>query len=383
MPANAGWPVHTHTHQFNGPFSGTTRVGQYQKGKTNLVFTLDYTEARDSEWQWHQLGHMQICTLLQTDNHASTPPLSFFFRPDALPATQSTASKHWRPQVDLYSGHKTVEWSAYTNSMQLWFAECQTSYIVFVRFCVTTASKIISYNFAIVFYLVMTSHDTISGRTMLCVWQSNAAAIGDTSVVDNKTLSDVVKGVSKLTADDTTCRTVTGTVAAAAVTAATVPPASHLLSQDTSAAIVAPVANRLLLLDLTWLIAPPHTHTHPFNGPLSGTTQVSWYQKEKPIWILLKQETVSGSGISWAICKSAARSRQITMPAPHHSVFYRPDALPAAQPTASKHWRQYIAPPMMMYSPCFCSPVDKQCFCVWIGPWQLLGLTQCYIAVRS
>jgi len=48
-------------------------VGQYQKGKTNL----DFTEARDHEWQWHQLGHMQVCTLLQTDNHASTPPLSF------------------------------------------------------------------------------------------------------------------------------------------------------------------------------------------------------------------------------------------------------------------------------------------------------------------
>jgi len=47
---------------------------------------------------------------------------------------------------------------------------------------------------------------------------------------------------------------------------------------------------------------------------------------------------VSGSGISWATCKSASRSRQITMPVPHHSkVFYRPDALPAAQPTASKH----------------------------------------------
>jgi len=46
-------------------------VGQYQKGKT----TLDFTEARDSEWQWHQLGHMQVCTSLQTDNHASTPPL--------------------------------------------------------------------------------------------------------------------------------------------------------------------------------------------------------------------------------------------------------------------------------------------------------------------
>jgi len=52
---------------------------------------------------------------------------------------------------------------------------------------------------------------------------------------------------------------------------------------------------------------------------------------------LLEQEIVSGSGISWAICKSAPRSRQITMPAPHHSVFYRPDGLPAAQPTASKY----------------------------------------------
>jgi len=58
-------------------------------------------------------------------------------------------------------------------------------------------------------------------------------------------------------------------------------------------------------------------------------------RKVKPIWILLKQQTVSGSGISWAICKSAHRSRQITTPAPHHSVFYRPDALPAAQPCQS------------------------------------------------
>ena len=65
--------THTHTLQFNGPFSGTTQVSRYQKGKTNL----DFTEARDSEWQWHQLGRMQVCPLLQTDNHASTPPLSF------------------------------------------------------------------------------------------------------------------------------------------------------------------------------------------------------------------------------------------------------------------------------------------------------------------
>ena len=77
-----------------------------------------------------------------------------------------------------------------------------------------------------------------------------------------------------------------------------------------------------------------YVHTH--------LTALFWWagtRKVKPIWILLKQETVSGSGISWAICKSAPRSRQITMPTTHHSVFYRPDALPAAQPTASKHWR--------------------------------------------
>ena len=65
--------THTHTHTFSGLLSGTTRVGQYQKGKTNL----DFTEERDSEWQWHQLAHMQVCTSLQADNHVSTPPLSF------------------------------------------------------------------------------------------------------------------------------------------------------------------------------------------------------------------------------------------------------------------------------------------------------------------
>ena len=58
---------------FNGLFSRTTWISRYQKGKTNL----DFTGARDSEWQWHQLGHMQVCTSLQTDNHASTPPLCF------------------------------------------------------------------------------------------------------------------------------------------------------------------------------------------------------------------------------------------------------------------------------------------------------------------
>jgi len=86
-----------------------------------------------------------------------------------------------------------------------------------------------------------------------------------------------------------------------------------------------------------------HTHTHLFNGPFLGLPRRASTIKVKPIWILLKQEIVSGSGISWTIRKSAPRSRQITMPAPHHSVFFRSDALPAAQPTASKHWRHSVA----------------------------------------
>jgi len=77
---------------------------------------------------------------------------------------------------------------------------------------------------------------------------------------------------------------------------------------------------------------------------LSETTRVSWYQKGKTNLDLLKQELLSGSGISWAMCKSAPCPSQVTTPITHHSVFYRPDALPAAQPTASKHWRHIPKP---------------------------------------
>jgi len=91
-----------------------------------------------------------------------------------------------------------------------------------------------------------------------------------------------------------------------------------------------------------WHAINQHTHTR-LTALFSGTTRVSRYQRGKTnLDFYWSKETVSDSGISWAICNSAPRSRQITMPAPHHSVFYRPDALPAAQPTASKHWRQAI-----------------------------------------
>jgi len=75
------------------------------------------------------------------------------------------------------------------------------------------------------------------------------------------------------------------------------------------------------------------TTLQPFCGSIDFV-QVNWYQKGKTNLDLLEQEVVSGSGISWAISKSAPHPRKITMPAPHHSVFYRPDSLPAAQPTA-------------------------------------------------
>ena len=96
------------------------------------------------------------------------------------------------------------------------------------------------------------------------------------------------------------------------------------------------------LMELLWKICRgfsveslmEHTHTHPFYGPFSGLPVWASTRKVKPIWISLKQETVSGSGISWAICKSAPRSRQITTPAPHHSVFLQAGC-PSCRPTNS------------------------------------------------
>jgi len=79
--------TNTHTHTL---FPGLLGWAGTRKVKPIWILLK-----QETEWQWHQLGRMQVCTLLQTDNHASTPPLSFY-RPDALPAAQPTVSKHWR-----------------------------------------------------------------------------------------------------------------------------------------------------------------------------------------------------------------------------------------------------------------------------------------------
>ena len=101
------WPLHkpsdprTTLQPFNGLFSRTTWESRYQKCKTNL----DFTGTKDSEWQWHQLGHT-VCNSAPRSRQITTPAPhhSVFYRPDALPAAQPTASKHWRPVIPDLTG---------------------------------------------------------------------------------------------------------------------------------------------------------------------------------------------------------------------------------------------------------------------------------------
>jgi len=100
--------THAHTHARTQPFysplgfcPGLPRWAGTRKVKPGRLNESGFAGARDGEWQWHQLGHMQICTLTQTHNQSSIPPLSFY-RPDALPAAQPTASKHWRHICSIF-----------------------------------------------------------------------------------------------------------------------------------------------------------------------------------------------------------------------------------------------------------------------------------------
>jgi len=104
--------LHTHTHPFSRPFSGTTQVSRYQKGKTNL----DSTEARDGEWQWHPLGQMPVFTSLHTE-----PRHSFFTgRMPFLPPSQQCQSTEGMMSVykclyyELYALLTVVRCRSYT-----------------------------------------------------------------------------------------------------------------------------------------------------------------------------------------------------------------------------------------------------------------------------
>jgi len=97
----------------------------------------------------------------------------------------------------------------------------------------------------------------------------------------------------------------------------------------------------LLLVLLLFYAPPPPDCVRDYPGE---PVPERYNQESKTNLDLLEQETMSGSGISWAICKSAPRPRQTTMPTSHHSVFYRPDALPATQPSNNKTERTWTIP---------------------------------------
>ena len=104
--------THTHTHtRLTALFRDYPGEPVYQKGKTNL----DFTEARDSEWQWHQPGRMQVCTSLQTDNHTSTPLLKS--------AVLKKSRSDWLKTGKLLIHHLSEKLSQCCVSMLCYYAE--------------------------------------------------------------------------------------------------------------------------------------------------------------------------------------------------------------------------------------------------------------------
>jgi len=99
-PIRARAHTHTHTHPFNGPFPGLPWSAGTRKVRPIWIILK-----QDSERQWHQLGHMQVCTLLQADNHSSTAPLSFLQTgcPSCRPTNSVKALKAepWRSNTEV------------------------------------------------------------------------------------------------------------------------------------------------------------------------------------------------------------------------------------------------------------------------------------------
>jgi len=79
---------------------------------------------------------------------------------------------------------------------------------------------------------------------------------------------------------------------------------------------------------LTQITAKQQQQQHLFNGPLSRSNQ-----KGKTNLHLLEQEIVSGSGISWATCKSAPRRGR--KPRQHPTIQFLQAGCPSCRPTNS------------------------------------------------
>jgi len=120
-------------------------VSRYHKGKTNL----DFTGARESWWQWNQLGHVLVCTSLQTDNHTSTPPLSFLQAgcPSCRPTNSVKALKAQQQQQPFngrLSGTTRVGWYQKEHSPAHTHPGQRTSFITFLHLQWSTASSLFS-----------------------------------------------------------------------------------------------------------------------------------------------------------------------------------------------------------------------------------------------
>ena len=113
----------------------------------------------------------------------------------------------------------------------------------------------------------------------------------------------------------------------------------------------------------------PHTHTH-LTALFLGLPRWAGTRKVKPIWILPEQETVSDSGISWAICKSAARSRQITTQ--HLTTQFLQAGCPSCHPTNSVSYHATVQKLLVR------QVLTISMVCSWRFSWrQCVGLYTC------
>ena len=138
-------------HPFNGLFSRTTWISQHQKVNHSLVLESKLfwilMKQEVMGWQWHRLNHMKnICTMLQTNNHASTSQLSFYW-PAAFPVAQPSVSKHWTYTTSAVSimrffyfnhllgtsGFRLLKWHSNSNKFGSW--NLHSANVNFNQFC--------------------------------------------------------------------------------------------------------------------------------------------------------------------------------------------------------------------------------------------------------
>ena len=158
-------------------------MSRYQKGKTNL----DFTEGRDSEWQWHPLGHMQVCTSLQTDNHASTPPLSFLQAgcPSCRPTNSVTALKEKSTNKQNEKHNLRLKQNMTSSrSVNDNYANCAEEQLMTYRLSVEdAAASLVVLQFTFLVGLTLVSGQQRPRRRLLHRSQSNTSALSVTDLL--------------------------------------------------------------------------------------------------------------------------------------------------------------------------------------------------------